>query len=166
MNCNCKCALLANGGGAVLNAKSLADFKQSLRGHVRRYWNGLIDDSEFTFNFFEALDRGFNRAFDIGIAQCGKKREDLNIGDLDQLQQRINEQFGFISNLVDGIVVKSDGGKLLDAFSKLSNWFSRYGEIVQLGKVVACGEELLEWVLGVAEHCESCKKLAGIVKPA
>jgi hypothetical protein len=114
--------IFANNGDAVLNIKNLADFKRSLRGHVRRYWNGLIDSSQFTLDFFEALDRGFNRAFNVGIAQCGKRREDLNVGDLDQLQQRINEQFGFIGNLVDDIVVKSDGGKLSDAFSRLNNW--------------------------------------------
>ena len=78
--------IFANNGDAVLNIKNLADFKRSLRGHVRRYWNGLIDSSQFTLDFFEALDRGFNRAFNVGIAQCGKRREDLNVGDLDQLQ--------------------------------------------------------------------------------
>lgn len=102
----------------------------------------------------------------MGIAQCGKKRDDLNPGDLDKLQQRINDQFPYVVNLADAIVTQADGGKQSDAFAKLSGWFSRYGEMVQLGKAVACDDENLEWVLGVAEHCESCKKLAGIVKPA
>lgn len=162
----CKCVQFANLGDIALSSKNLANFKLSLRSEVRRYWNGQVGKSDFVFNFHNAIDRGFNRAFNIGIAECGKKRDDLSDKELDALQDKINSQFEFVSNLADAIVQKKDGGKFNEQVSRLSNWYPRFGEMVQLGKVTACGDELLEWVLGVAEHCESCKSLAGIVKPA
>lgn len=162
----CDCVDLANAGNLAFSAKNLNDYKRSLRGHVRRYWSGAIDKKSFRFAVFEAVDRAFNRAFNAGIANCGKKRSDLSADDLDQLQKRINDQFPFTASLADSIETQSDGGKLNDQFAKLNGWFSRYGEIVELGKVIACGDENLVWVLGVAEHCSSCKKLSGIVKPA
>ncbi len=161
----CNCVDVANAGGIALYAKSLPDFKRALRANVRRYWNGVTNKGDFVFEFFESVDRGFNRAFNIGVAQCGKKRDDLTDAEVDNITQRVNDQFSFIQSFADTIVQKKDGGKQADQFAKLNNWFARYGEMVQLGKAVACADENLEWVLGVAEHCKSCIKLAGTVKP-
>ncbi len=162
----CDCVDFAIAGTAVLSIKNLSNFKLSLRAEVRRYWNGVINKSDFIFEFHNAIDRGFNRAFNIGVSECGKKRGDLNAGDIDQIQGRINAQFPFVANLADEIVQKKDGGKFGKQAARLSSWYPRFGEMVQLGKAVACGNENLEWVIGVAEHCASCLKLNGIVKPA
>ncbi len=162
----CNCVDVANAGGIALYAKNLPDFKRALRGHVRSYWNGVTDKSDFIFNFFNSLDRGMNRGFNIGVAQCGKKRDDLTDSDIDQITQRVNDQFSYIQSFADTIVQKKDKGKLKEQFSKLGGWFGRFGEMIQLGKAVACADQLLEWVLGVADHCRSCVKLNGIVKPA
>lgn len=150
----------------VVMAKSLAGFRQELRLHVRRYWKSEFDKNSFVRAFQNSIKWGFRRAFRQGAAECGVREKDYSDDTIAVLQSKIDEQFPFVVDFVDTIVTRKDGGKLADAFRKIELWVARYGEVVNLAKGVACGEENLRWVLGVAEHCSSCKRLHGIVKPA
>ena len=152
--------------GGVLFAKNLSDFRLSLRSEVRRYWSGDVEKGDFIFNFNSAIERGFRRAFRIGAAECGIKPESYTDEMRSALQRKINEQFIHILSMANGIVAKIEKGKLGDAFRKIEIWIARYGELKQLGTVLACGNEKLKWVLGAAEHCKSCVKLSGKVKLA
>lgn len=151
-------------GGLV--AKSLVDFRRNLRAQVRRYWAGEDAKGDFVFNFFNAVDRGFNQAFAAGAAECGIRPNEYTNEMKTVLQNKINEQFPYINNLANRIVVKADGGKLGKAMREIEVWIARYGELLNMGKLLACADRKLKWVLGAAEHCPSCVKLSGKVKRA
>lgn len=150
----------------LIAAKTLADFRLNLRAQVRAYWKGLRTKDEFIVGFFNAVDRGYNQAFRQGAADCGVKPDDYPNEARTMLQEKINSQFGFIVELANDIVTQENGGKLGSAFTRIEVWISRYGEIAQMAKGLVCGDQNMKWVLGVAEHCSSCLKLNGIVKPA
>lgn len=156
---------MSNAGIAILSAKNIADFRRSLRAATRRYWVGLFSDSDFIFELLGVIDRQFNRAFNIGLAECGLKRADIEDGDDDDLQDLINNQFQSVANIPDKIIKKKDGGKQKDAYLTTSIYLNRFDEARLLGSIISCGDELREWVIGSAEHCGSCLKLNGIVKP-
>lgn len=147
-------------------AKSLSDFRLNLRAQVRRYWNDEDNTTSFMFNFMNAVDRGFNQAFRAGAAECGIRANEYTEEMKSVLQAKINEQFPFVTNLANRITTRADGGKLKDATSLIEVWIARYGEVLNLGKLLACADKKLKWVLGAAEHCKSCVKLSGKVKRA
>ena len=151
--------------GGLISSKNIGNFRLSLRSAVRRYWRGG-SKQDFIFDFSVAIDRGFNRAFRVGAASCGVKPNQIT-NEMDAaLQDKINSQFSHIVSFADTIMTKGDKGKLSAAFNKLGIWVARYGEVENLGKVSACGKQRLKWVIGIAEHCRSCLRLNGIVKPA
>ncbi len=162
----CDCSTQKNALHVGITAKSLISFRRSLRAHVRKYWKGYSTSGDFIFGFHEAVEFGFMRAFRLGAASCGVKPADYTQKMKNALQSKINEQFTHIMGLADDIVIQADGGKLSAAFRRIEIWVARYGEVKQLGTLLACGDKPLEWVIGIAEHCKSCLKLNGKVKRA
>ncbi len=158
------CEITAVFSGLI--AKSMNDFRLNLRAQVRRYWAGEDERTDFIFNFYNAVDRGFNQAFRAGAAECGLKPDEFTSDIKDVLRQKINEQYSFVAGLADRIMTRAAGGKLAQALGEIELWIARYGEILNLGKLLACADKKLKWVLGAAEHCSSCMKLAGKVKRA
>ena len=170
MAINTKAALaLSRAAGLVVATKSLADYTRNIRYAIRSYWKGIAGfDSpiDLTIGLMDAIQRGFTQAWAAGAAEWGIKPADYTEGERQALQGKINDQFPYVNALANRIVPKSRGGLLRDAFKEANLFLGRYGEVQNAARVMTGRNAPLEWVLGVAEHCSSCVKLAGKVKRA
>lgn len=165
--CNCLSNhQVAHIASNVIFAKNLAGFRQEMRYVTRQYWNGDLLKGDFVFRFFDVVEHGFIRAFRAGAATCGIRPKEYTNKMKARLQQRIAAQFGYIVKMSKEIVIRANDGKLGSAFRRIEIWIARYGEIKQLGTILACGDKKLKWIIGIAEHCKSCIKLNGKVKRA
>ena len=92
--------------------------------------------------------------------------KELTNAEKDMLQQKINDQYPYITQFGAHIAINTQalGGKLTPLFLRADLWIARYDEVRTLAKAMACRDQKLEWVIGVAEHCASCLKLNGKVK--
>lgn len=151
---------------AALQAKSLNSYRASLRAEVRRYVKGEVGDGDFLLGFFTAIGSGFRNAWKQGAAVCGVRPSEFDINIEDKVQGEINRQITFISSFRDSLVKLTDGGQMNTELAKVEIWVARYGEQVNKARAALCGQQKLKWNLGVAEHCNSCKSLEGIVKTA
>lgn len=169
MDKNQAMAALCRARSAILSTKSLADYTLNVRYAIRSYWKGIPgkdSPADLTMGLLDAIQRGYSQAWRDGSAECGIKPNDYTEAERQELQKRINDQFPYVTAIANRIVPKSQGGLLRDAFKEISLLLSRYGEVQNAARAMACKDAPLEWVLGVAEHCESCLKLAGKVKRA
>ena len=145
-----------------------ANYRRVLRAAVRGLWGGVIDYYGFYEVMFVAIDNAFYRAWYEGAAECGIKPEELTPDEQQELQQAIATERGFIGRFADTIEKnsKAEGGKLTPLLNRVDRWVIRYNDIRNRAKMMACGDQKLEWVLGISEHCDSCLKLAGKIKRA
>ena len=159
-------ACLATAIGALLALKSLPEFRRGIRNAVRGYWTGAFDQLTAVDAMMSAIEGGFPKAWKLGAAECGIKLDDYTNDEKNELQNRINGQWVYVADFLARIITKANGGKLDAAFVQSEIWIARYDEVRNAARVMACKDKPLEWVLGVAEHCDSCVKLSGKVKRA
>lgn len=148
---------------AAVHVKNVRSFRASLRATVRRYVKDEIGGGEFIIEFLTAIEVGYRRAWKQGAAACGIKPRDI---DDTLVQAEIGTQVPHVAPFRDRLVKLVDGGQMNTELAKVEGFVARYGEQVNKAQVTLCGEKRLKWTLGIAEHCPSCRKLAGIVKPA
>lgn len=147
-----------------LETKSQSTFRASIRAAIRSYWKGVFSQSEFEDAMESAITRGFRQAWLEGAKECGiTSLDDLTDRETNALQSAILEQIPYIFNLAEDLNTE---GKLGPLFDRSELWIKRYGEIRIKAKAYACADKPQEWILGKAEHCSSCLKLAGKVKRA
>lgn len=146
--------------------KGVSDFQRNLRAQVRLRWNDLRTDDQFIIGINNAIDRGFRQAWRAGAAECGVKMNELTPAERQALEQKIFDQFPYITTLGAFVAAntRAEGGKLATLYGRLNLWTARYQEVVNQAKAMACKDKKLMWTLGAAEHCPSCLKLAGKVK--
>lgn len=168
MRIPCDRTALTTAAGVIIAMRGIADFRRNLRQQTRRYWNEVDSHMDFVIGMSNAIDRGFRQAWRAGAAECGIRPQDYSDAEIAELQRRINDQFPFITALATDFSdeLRSSDGKLLSLYGRLELWVARYEEIRNQAKVMACKNAPLEWVLGIAEHCKSCRKLEGKVKRA
>lgn len=153
-------------GSSALTLKTITTYRGNLRKQVRNYWNGTTTRPRFISGMKTAIEIGFKDAWRVGAAECGRRFESFTAAQLRMVQELIDNAVSFVPDFATSIIRKSDGGKLDEAYSKIELWVNRFNEIRDRAKAEFCGDKLLEWVIGVAEHCPSCLRLNGIVKPA
>lgn len=165
MPTDAKAMALATAATTLNALRSVGDFQLNIRAQIRIYWRGG-SQVDFTIGIMNAIDRGFRQAWRAGAAEFGIRPDDYSAEEIDELQRRINDQFAFVASFAACIIPQSQGGRLSDAFRMADLWTARYEEVRNAARVMAARNAPLEWVLGVAEHCSSCMKLAGKVKRA
>ena len=173
----CQCG---NDHGVILKAES--DLLKGIRSAVRGLFNAQITQVSFYGTMQSTITRRLTEAFYKGAAKCGIKPDELTAEEREIMQTLINSNMTYVSSFGADIVadreqfLADNPGKVLGPrsfpaplralYGRVDLWVGRYNEAVQLGQVTACKDKKLEWVLGEAEHCSSCLKLAGKVKRA
>lgn len=112
------------------------------------------------------IDHGFEQAWMEGESECGLLPDERSPQERAALVRAQNEQLPFIEGFADAVAdgSRANGGLLNATDYRVDMWVNRYNEIVNQARVTACGDLKYEWVLGPAEHCPDCLKLAGKVK--
>lgn len=142
------------------------EYRAEIRSAVRGLWVGALD----YFQSWDAIDIAIHRqipkAYHEGAKQCGIEPSELTPTEKSTLQQIIAREIQYIDRLLIAVEENSkvNGGKLSPLFSRVNLWVGRYRDAKSQAAVSACGDQKFKWMLNPAEHCGSCKKLAGKIK--
>ncbi len=144
------------------------DFALSLRAAVRGLWASQRDLFGFVDNMVSILNRHLENAWREGAMECGIRPDERTPEEDVRLQEFINGQIQFAPRLGQFIQEnsKAEGGLLRRSLKRLPPWVNRYNEVKAIASEMACGDQKLIWLLGQAEHCKTCLKLAGRVMRA
>ena len=146
-----------------------AGYRMAIRAAVRGLWSGVFDYN----NYWEAMSTSIRfylpRAWHEGALECGIAPNELTSAEKSKLRQAVNYEFQWIHGYAEAIEEnsKANGGKLSPLYSRAEIWIGRWEGVKSEARVMACGDQKLEWVLGPTEEsCPTCSKLAGKVKRA
>lgn len=143
-------------------------YRAGLRAPIRGLWLGVFDHDQFHREMSRAIKRFLQLAWYAGAAECGIKPDELTADEVLALQDAIDYEYLWIGRFGTEIAQKSkaNGGLLTPLYNRAEIWLGRWEGVKAQAMTMACGDRKLEWVLGPAEHCKSCLKLAGKVKRA
>jgi hypothetical protein len=138
---------------------SLDDYRLEIQSNIEAVNSGVITRQQFITNMEIALNREMPDAFLEGSRECGND----NI-DEEAIQGVVNSEIEHLNSLA----VSSEADPFLEPlFLRAELWVNRYRDVRNLGMMMSCGERHLIWELGGTEdHCVSCTRLNGHVKPA
>lgn len=148
-----------------VEVKSLEDYRRSLRALARGYYNGDYDRFTFVDDMVSAITRNFTQAWHRGMSSCGLKPEEMTEDEQKVLEQRINSELVYILGFADAVdAAREKEEAITTLFPRLELWVSRYNEIQDYAKIMACGDKKFKWVYDPAkEHCSDCARLNGRV---
>lgn len=100
--------------------------------------------------------------------ECGVRPDERTPEEDTRLRGFLNNQMSFTFNLAEFVEAntQAEGGLLRTSLKRLPPWVNRYNEVKAIATMMACADTKYLWVLGFAEHCKTCLKLAGRVMRA
>lgn len=143
------------------------DYRSGIRSAIRGLWNGAIDRQQFTDVMTGVIDRGLRFAFAEGAKGCGITPDDYTEAETTALNDAILSEFSHTDSLADAVEAgsKANKGKLDPLFQRAEMWILRYQDVVNRGRVMACGDKKFKWAMGATEkHCRTCNALSGQVR--
>jgi hypothetical protein len=141
-------------------------YRSAIEDVARRFYSGGSRDS-FNMGLRNVIRMGLRDAFLLGAKDIGILEEDLIQADWDDLQAIIEREQGFVASLADFIRQgQAAGTPFPDLGYRIDMWGNTFDDVRSQAKTILGKNEKLEWVLGDAEHCDSCARLSGIVKRA
>ena len=162
--------LVTTRGADILARKSLAQYIRQLRQYARDYFTEKLDDTVFLDKMIAAIGDQINRAWNEGMRSNGldpaKDKTDAMRARVDELVR--NEQ-NHVTNLADLINNQRNAGRddMVAINARVDVWANRYIDVVNIAKAeTAPPEQMLEWVYGDTQHCETCFALNGTVLSA
>ena len=155
-------------------ASGQSNYRSAIRSAVRGLWSGVLDEMQFWTAMDTAIRNGLQVAYLAGAKECGTLGMDELSPEMRlELQSLMTNELGQVGGFASAITEgsKANGGKLGPLFARADLWVMRYTDVVSRGKVAACGDRKLEWVLHLvhftADPCRTCAvKLNGKVKRA
>lgn len=151
------------------------NYRNGIRAAATGLWTKALDFDQFYDAMDVTIRAGIPKAWHEGAKECGIKPADLSPTEKVAIQQAIAGELGHVFEFATWIEEhsKAAGGKLGrvggtgGVMGRVDIWLNRYLDVVNRARVMACGDQPLEWVLGpTKKHCSSCSKLAGKVKRA
>ena len=120
---------------------------------------------------YPAIRRYFLLAFSEGMAECGVLPEERTEKERKALVDRIKQELSHVGAFMDAVYEGRKGSEnerpLPQFFQRAEMWVSRYTELRDLGKTMACADRKMMWVWHPEkEHCDSCRRLNTKVKRA
>jgi hypothetical protein len=143
-----------------------SDYAASLRATFRAFWLDLISYDAFFHAMMVAIRRGLTQAFADGAKECGVLPEEFSPAERMELEQRVFDQYNYISGLAEFIAShsKAQGGKWSAVSARVPLWANKYREARSKAASIACANKKKQFVLGATkEHCRSCLGLNGRV---
>ena len=154
--------------GLLLKAEEEAQYRRAIRAAVRGLWNSEFDYFQFFDAMTTAIEHHVPQAFYSGARECGILPNELTEQEKAEIRRNIQYEKQWIDGFANAIEEgsKANGGLLRPLMARAEIWIGRYQGIRAQAMAMACKNRKLKWVLGEAEHCRSCLKLAGKVKRA
>lgn len=146
--------------------RGLEAYQRALRSPVRALWQSVIDIEQFKSAMLSVIDRGLNRAWIGGAAECGISADELTQEEQETLGERLIEEISHVGDFAAAIVENSraQGGKLTPLFGRLELWVNRYRDVTNQAKQISCRNSKMIWVIGPTErHCPDCSNYNGRV---
>jgi len=138
---------------------SLDDYRNEIQSNIEAINSGIITRQQFITNMEIALNREIPNAFLEGSQECGND----NIDEL-AIEEVINSEIEHLNSLA---ISSEDDPFLGPLFLRAELWVNRYRDVRNLGMMMSCGDQHLEWMLRETEdHCLSCIRYSKIIKPA
>lgn len=149
-------------------SRGQARYKRDVNAAVKALFNGDIDLTDFIDVMEQNMSIAYSTAFAQGAAECGIKPEDFTDAEKEAIEDKVDAHSIYLAEFGRWIQEQATlDAKLQSLNPRVSLWYERYNELVQLGKAMACADMKLEWVLDpTLENCDSCAKLNGKVKRA
>ena len=146
------------------NLKTVTYYLQALQKAIRKlYQTGNLGD--YIDEHARLIDEQFTRAWNEGIRSVDLDPADMTDEEKAALAAEIDKEDDFVLDFADEILQARKAQTGAQPYlNRAQTWANRYNDIVNKAKLMADKDQKLEWVLGEAEHCESCIKLSGIVK--
>lgn len=153
----------------VVERKTLEQYTRQLRQYARDYYTEKIDDTAFLDKMIGSIEGQINRAWNEGMRSNGLDPERDKDADMrDKIAEIVRGEQDHITNLSDLINSQREKDAGMDAINaRVELWARRYTDVVNQAKL-ATGEDnqLLEWVYGDTQHCDTCAALNGAVLTA
>lgn len=152
-----------------------ASYRQAIRAAARGLWVGALDYYQAYDSLITTIENRIPQAWYEGAAACAVSPSELSPEERRQMQLAKMNEVNHIDDLLTWVEQnsKAEGGKLGvvggtgGIMARIELWASRYKDIVNRAKVMACGDRKLMWRLGPTKvHCKSCLRLDGKVKRA
>lgn len=146
-----------------------ATYRAGIRAAVRALWKGLVDWDQFYDMMLTTVRAGITGAWYTGAAECGIAPGELTVDEKLSLEDAVQYENQWITGLANHVEQNNEasGGKLGSLWPRTEIWIGRWQGVRDKAKVMACGDQKLEWVQGPTEEgCPSCSKLNGKVKRA
>ena len=164
--------LVAFGGGTHVEfaeaqleeqSRRRADFRLSLRAAARGIWTGQLSANAARNTMLLAIHRRYTNAWHEGMRRVGLKPEDMTVVEAMALNTAILSAGRHVTRFVAWAEMRTraDGALLRTLWPRVETWINGYDAIVNRAAVMAGKDQPGRWVLGAAEHCTSCLKLAG-----
>lgn len=146
---------------------SVEAFHNGIRSAVRGLWMGVLDFAQFYDAMQSAIGRGLTQAWAEGAAQGGVTPDEYSTEENSALAQLLVSQYEQIQPFGLYIMAhnREKGGALEPLLSRAELWVNQYRSAVVRAAAMAAKDEKRVWILGATKaHCDSCKRLNGIVK--
>jgi len=150
-------------------ASGIDNYRSGIRAAFRGLWLDVLSYDQFFDTLTITITNGLTRAWNEGAADCGMTPEDRTAEEQKELMQAIYNEYSFIDRMATDIEAhnRAQGGKLEPLLARGDLWAMRYQDVANRARALACGDQKLEWVLGMTKkHCETCLRLAGVIKRA
>lgn len=128
------------------------DYREILENLLADFEEGIISEQELTDNVLQATE-----VYTMALFLAGANRSitDLTPADL----QALNTQYEINNSSIDNLIIAAVAGVGVNA--SLGLWVNSLGRIREVGKLFQIGDPVLRWVLGKADHCDTCVSLNG-----
>lgn len=150
----------------VIEAKTLEQYTRQLRQYSRDYYTEKIDDTEFLDKMITSIEGQINRAYNEGMRSNGINPEtDKDEAIRERIAEIVKSEQDHITNLADLINAQREKQGGMEAINqRVDLWARRYTDVVNQAKIET-GEDnqLMEWMYGDTQHCDTCAKLNGAV---
>jgi hypothetical protein len=118
----------------------IVSFRRNLRSAIRGLWSGAITKRQALSTFRSAIERGIDRAWLEGAAECGIQEDDLTTEELTARDSFIFEQNDLATNFIDVVAAqsKANGGQLTPLLQRGEMWVNQYESAKQQSEAMAC----------------------------
>lgn len=136
------------------------DYEGSIEDLLDAAVAGTVDRRRFTTRMMQLI-RGYGKqAYRDGLADAGVGGE-LDPDDEEEAESFIQQQRDYVKNVADAIY-KDERVTPDEVANKATMWWNMsVMPLYYKGLMSGSKNGMFEWVMGNAEHCESCKRLSG-----
>jgi hypothetical protein len=141
-------------------------YQEELAAAALLFWSGDINRQQFENQMETVVTDNFRQAWLDGAEEGGVSESELTIDEEDALQQRTNEELGFIAAYALWLSThtQADGFDFGVTQSHTDSWANRWLEVLTQGRGLAAADQKEKWVWNPdKEHCTDCRTLNGRV---